>query len=355
MSLESSMERGETSGRPRSSSNEPERTTDPVVSVQGLRKEYGKGDDAVEAVTGVDLSIRPGSVVGLLGPNGAGKTTTIKSILGLIYPSEGDIEVSGVNVHEDTSIAHEHMGATLEGARNTYWRLTVRENIEIFSVIGGNDYRKRTEEIESLIEQFGLSEKADTVVRELSRGQKQKVSLACALARDTDVVFLDEPTLGLDVESTRRLQREIRRLAEDDGRTIILSSHDMDVIRTICDRAIIMNDGEIVADDTVENLIGLFDAKTYDVVVDGDLGEAAEQRLASEFFLKNVERRSGTTALEVETDGDEFYRLVDTLEESGLDIESFSEVEMDFDDVFLHLTDQAEEDERRAREVAARE
>ncbi|APX00246.1 ABC transporter (plasmid) [Halobiforma lacisalsi AJ5] len=315
-----------------------EQSDDPIVTVSGLEKVYGKGDDAVEAVKGVDFDIQPETVVGILGHNGAGKTTVIKSILALIVPTSGTVTVDGIDVHENTSAAYEKMGAMLEGARNTYWRLTVRENLEIFSVIAGNDYRKNSARIDELIAQFKLGEKEDTPVRELSRGQKQKVSLACTMVRDTDVVFLDEPTLGLDVESSRKLRRELRRLADHDGRTVLLSSHDMDVIEDVCDRVIIMNQGRIIADDTVDNLIELFNTQMYEVVIEGRLDAGSRRQLESNFVLKNVEERPETTKFEAQITGEEFYNLVGTLERAGVTIDSITDLEPDFDEIFLRLS-----------------
>ncbi|WP_440770878.1 ABC transporter ATP-binding protein [Natronorubrum sp. DTA28] len=319
-------------------------STDPIVSVTGLEKVYGEGDDAVVAVDGIDLDVYPGTVVGILGPNGAGKTTAIKSILGLIIPTAGTIRAGGSDVHDDPHAAHRLMGAMLEGARNTYWRLTVRENVEMFSVIGGNDYRERSAQIDGLLEQFDLEEKADTVVRELSRGQQQKVSLVCTLARDTEVVFLDEPTLGLDVESTRRLKAEIRRLANRDGRTVVLSSHDMDVVQDVCDRVIVVNNGEIIADDTVENLVDLFNTTTYEVEIAGTLDPDVERELAAEFLVVDVGRDG--TSLTIETDGEQFFRLTNMLERAGVAVESFTQREPDFDDVFLRITGRSDTNER---------
>src|SRR6056297_2083334 len=242
----------------------------PALHVEGLAKTFGEGETAVRAVDGLSLSVEHGEVVGVLGPNGAGKTTTIKSMLGLVLPDAGTVEVCGVDVHEDPSAAYRHVDAMLEGARNVYWRLTVEENLRYFAGLGGDAPDDLADRHDRLLDALGLADEADTVVNDLSRGMKQKVSLASTLAREVDVVFLDEPTLGLDVESSIELRRELRSLADESGMTVVLSSHDMDVIEDICDRAVIMNDGHVVADDTVENLLELFRTQTYEVTVDGD-------------------------------------------------------------------------------------
>ena len=311
---------------------------DPAVAVDGLQKVYGSGD-AVHAVDDISFAVERGTAVGLLGPNGAGKTTTIKMLLGLIVPTSGRARVGGVDIHEDERAAYRRVGSMLEGARNVYWRLTVRENLRFFAALAGqypSAVRKRHDE---LLDQFGLSEKADTPVRELSQGMKQKVSLACTLTRNVDVVFLDEPTLGLDVESSLELRAELRRLVDDDGMTVVLSSHDMDVIEDICDRVIIMNEGRIVADNTVENLLDLFRTQTYEVRLDGYLPETIRRHLQAEFGAADFERRDECERFHAQILGDEFYALSDTLREAGAMITSIEAVEPDLEDVFLHITD----------------
>ncbi len=289
-----------------------------ILHVENLLKRYGDGSDAVTAVDSISFDIERGSVVGLLGPNGAGKTTTIKSILGLIIPSGGRVVIDGIDVHADTKRAYRHIGAMLEGARNVYWRLTVRENLEFFAALSGQRPADTRERHDQLLDQFGLADKADTAVRELSRGMKQKVSLACTLARDVDVVFLDEPTLGLDVESSLELRAELRSLADETGTTVLLSSHDMDVIEDICDRVIIMNDGHVVADDSLDNLLDLFNTQAYAVQVAGEIPSETRQQLERRFDATDFERQADRERFVVSVTGDEFYELADCLRENDL-------------------------------------
>jgi len=315
-------------------------TTATALSVRGLTKQYGSGDDAVLAVDDVSFDIEGGTVVGLLGPNGAGKTTTIKSMLGLVLPTAGDASVAGVDVHENPSAAYSHVGAMLEGARNVYWRLTVRENLAFFASLGGVEPAALRERHDRLLDQLGLAGKADETVNDLSRGMKQKVSLACALARETEVVFLDEPTLGLDVESSVELRREIRRLAEQESMTIVLSSHDMDVVQAVCDRVIIMSDGRVIADDTVENLIDLFRSQAYRVTVDGSVPESTRRDLEAGFDVSAWEYAGDRTTFEVAVSvGEAFYDLADALRRVGLVVETIQSIEPDLEDVFLEVTD----------------
>jgi ABC-2 type transport system ATP-binding protein len=310
----------------------------PAVSVEDLRKVYGSGDDAVVAVDGVSFDIEAGTAVGLLGPNGAGKTTTIKSLLGLVVPTAGSASVSGADVAAAPSRAYRHLGAMLEGARNTYWRLTVRENLQFFAALAGQHPSAVRERHDELLEQFDLLEKADTAVRELSRGMQQKVSLASTLARDADVAFLDEPTLGLDVGSSIELRQELRRLVDEQGLTVVLSSHDMDVIEHVCDRVVIMSEGEIIADDPVDELLELFHTQTYEVTLGDTVPSDVRERLSTEHGAESFEAVGDRTQFHVSVTGDQFYALVDDLRAAGLEVHEFDAVEPDLEDVFIELT-----------------
>ncbi|WP_277556115.1 ABC transporter ATP-binding protein [Halobaculum limi] len=314
-----------------------ERTT--AVSVEGIRKQFGEGDDAVTAVDGVSFDLAQGSVTGVLGPNGAGKTTLIKCILGMVLPDEGRVELLGHDVLEDPRSAYTHVDAMLEGARNDYWRLTVRENLRYFTTISGVDPDSVADRHERILRQLDLTEKADTPVRDLSRGMKQKVSLASVLAGGAEVVFLDEPTLGLDVESSRTLQRELRRLVEEEDLTVVLSSHDMDVIETVCDRVIIMSDGRIVADDTVEALLRGGDVHAVQIT-SSDFDESLVTAVRKRVDLRSIESvdDGDATRIEAAVDSDGLYELLAFLREEGVTLRAVRTVEPDLEDVFVSLT-----------------
>lgn len=313
--------------------------TGPAITIENLRKVYDGDDDQVTAVDGIDLEIEAGTAVGLLGPNGAGKTTTIKLLLGLILPTNGHVNVCGIDLHQDSRRPYRRIGAMLEGARNIYWRLTVRENMRFFAALAGNSPVEMRSRHEELLEQFNLDHKADTAVRELSRGEKQKVSLMCTLARDVDVVFLDEPTLGLDIESSLELRRKFRRLITDNGTTVLLSSHDMDVIEDVCDRVVIMNDGQIIADDSVENLLDVFDTQTYEIIVEESLEADLGERLREQINITDISRRGSRTQLIAQVTGDEFYDLIETLQTAKLSLHSVNVVEPELEEIFLQMTD----------------
>jgi ABC-2 type transport system ATP-binding protein len=314
---------------------------DVVLSVEGLETRFGDGPDAITAVDGVSLDIERGSVVGILGPNGAGKTTLIKSILGMVLPDEGRVRIEGVDVRESPRAAYAHVDAMLEGARNDYWRLTVRENLRYFATIGGVDPNAVTDRHDRLLDRLELTDKADVPVRDLSRGMKQKVSLASVLAGTAAIVFLDEPTLGLDVESSRTLQQELRRLAAEEDLTIVLSSHNMDVVETVCDRVIVMSDGQIVADDTVAALLYNDDAHVLRLS-SADFEAALRERLRDQFPVTAVEPLDCGARIEVRTDSDGLYDLMAWLRSQDVSLDRVRTAEPDLEEVFVGLTGGAE-------------
>ncbi|MFB6068582.1 MAG: ABC transporter ATP-binding protein [Halobacterium sp.] len=338
---------GGATDRDTSEASNVDATRETVLSVENLRKTYGDGEDAVRAVDGVSFSVDRGEVVGVLGPNGAGKTTTIKSILGLVVPSAGRVEIAGVDADDDPRGVYRHVGAMLEGARNVYWKLTVRENLEFFAALGGNDPEAARARHDKLLEQFNLAEKADDAVNELSRGQKQKVSLAATLARGTDVVFLDEPTLGLDVEASVELRRELRRLADEEDITIVLSSHDMDVVEQVCDRVVILSDGRVIADDPVEDLVGVFETQAYRIEVADSVPGGVRDALEREYVVEDWEVLADRTRFEVTlADDHTLYGVLDVLRDGGCALLDVDGLEPDLEDVFLDVTGRAPGGER---------
>ena len=306
----------------------------PIVAVRDLRKEY----DEFRALDGVSFEIRPGEVVGLLGPNGAGKTTCLSCLLGLVEPTGGDVAVAGVNAQANPRVVHRHTAAMLEGARNVYWRLTPRENLEFFAGVAGRDTDRLRDRHDELLKRFGLADRADDPVRELSRGMKQKVSLATTLARDVDVVFLDEPTLGLDVESSLELRRELASLVAEEDLAVVLSSHDMDVIQDLCDRVVVLSDGEVGADDSVDALLDLFRTQTYEFTLEtpgNGLRDGLERRCTVTVYDETDDRVTATVTV---GDEDAFAETVSYLAAADGRLARVESVEPDFEEVFLRLT-----------------
>lgn len=310
------------------SSNSP-----PVISVANLSKEYGK----IQALDNVSFEIYPGEIVGVLGPNGAGKTTCIKCILGLVEPTSGQVGIAGIDARENSRAIHTHVAAMLEGARNVYWRLTARENLRLFASVAGESPPKARHD--ELLTRLNLDSRADEQVRNLSRGMKQKVSLATTLARDVDVAFLDEPTLGLDVESSLELRTELSELVADRQLTVVLSSHDMDVIEELCDRVIVMSDGQVVTDDRVDALLEAFRTQQYTVTVVDPPDSGLRSVAADCCTVTDCETSDGRAELTVTIEHeDQLAALISQLAQADGRIVSVNTADPDLEDIFLDVT-----------------
>ncbi len=312
------------------------------LCVKDLTKTFRDKKRVVEAVRSVSFSVEKGEMVGLLGPNGAGKTTTIKCVLGLVKPDSGEIFVEGIDPKRDPRKAAAKMAAVLEGARNTYWRLTVWENIAYFAGIHGVSESSGKEYFEYLLEVLKLTDKRNTEVRNLSSGYKQKTAVACTLAKRTPLVFLDEPTLGLDVESSYELREALQTLQMQEERSIIISSHDMKVIQDVCSRVIIVSQGRIVRDERIHDLLTLFATRKLRVVIarngDAPALERAHAGIMSRFPHSEIRVTPDTLEVSVGlANSKEIYDLVDITKESGAAIETIAQEEVDLEKAFLQV------------------
>ncbi len=311
---------------------------DNVLQVRDLSKVYSARRKRVIAVDRVSFGVARGEVVGLLGPNGAGKTTTIKCLCTLVHPSAGHMEIAGVNVRSHPRRALEKIAAVLEGNRNIYWRLSPRENLEFFSGLQGIPTRRVRPYIDELIGRFRLQDKADVSARMLSRGMQQKLAVACALVKHTDILLLDEPTLGLDVETSHELRDALKNMAQKENRTILLSTHDMNVVQDVCDRVVIIHEGRVVTDDRVTNLLDLFRARAYRFRLEGRLSDAQCRKLQEEFALIHLHHSDHASEIEVELlRNDKLYQLMDILREGGSVIESIDRQDPNFEEIFLSI------------------
>ena len=215
-----------------------------VVTVDNLHKHYGD----VKAVDGISFEVRSGEIFGTLGPNGAGKTTTVECIEGLRIPDEGQIHVFDLCVGPQTSAIKARIGVQLQ-ATALYPRLTVRETLDLFA-----GFYARHRSVDELIDIVSLKDRSKALVKGLSGGQQQRLSVALALVNDPEIVFLDEPTLGLDPQARRNAWGLITTMRSE-GKTIFLTTHYMDEAERLCDRVAILDHGQIIALDRPEALI----------------------------------------------------------------------------------------------------
>jgi len=300
-----------------------------AIEVNNLVKRYGE----VFAVNNVSFSVEKGSICAILGPNGSGKTTTIKSICNLIIPDEGEIKVYG----KDNKKSMDKMAALFEGNRNLYWRLTPTENLRYFAGIRGLGGKKINEKIDELLTRFNLENKKNVVVNNLSKGMQQKVAIAMTLICNTDIILLDEPTLGLDVRSCMDIERELRTIAREMEKTVLLSTHDMKLVQDVCDDVVILDKGKIVADGTVENLLRMFRGMTYEFVLLNPISEEIKDYLLGLDY--NFYFTKDDTVLETEiSDSKEIYSIIDTLRAKSILVKEIKQKDVNFERVYLNFT-----------------
>ncbi len=259
---------------------------DKVIEVEDLTKVYPAarrllGDGGVEklAVDRVSFDVRRGEIFGLLGPNGAGKTTTIKMLSTLLIPTSGKARVLGLDVVGDAVRLRPRINLVSGGERGLYFRLTGRQNLDFFSDMYRVPRDRKREKVDGLLEMVGLAEAADIRVENYSRGMKQRLHLARGLVNDPEVLFLDEPTLGLDPEISRETRALIKQLSEK-GMTILLTTHYMFEADQLCDRLAIISEGRIKAIGTPYSMKEAVRNDTVIEVEARELGEARRAELA---------------------------------------------------------------------------
>lgn len=218
-----------------------------MIEVKNITKKYGN----FTAVDNINFKIEEGEIIGLLGPNGAGKSTTMNMITGYIEPTEGEIIVNGYDISKKPKKAKAQIGYMPEGVP-LYSDLTVKEFVTYMAELKKVDRKTRKEKVKKIIEQTGLKDVEKKLTRNLSRGYKQRVSMAGALVGEPKILILDEPTVGLDPKQITEIRALIKELGKT--HTVILSSHILSEVSQICNKVIIINKGKIVAIDTPENL-----------------------------------------------------------------------------------------------------
>jgi ABC-2 type transport system ATP-binding protein len=267
-----------------------------AIDASALVKRFGSGGDAVEAVSGLNVRVGRGERVAYIGPNGAGKSTSIKMLTGILHPTSGSARVLGLVPWDERRRLAMRIG-TLFGQRSQLWfELTPRQSFRMLGAIYGLDRQRRDRRVAELGELLDAAELFDAPVRSLSLGQRMRCELAACLLHEPEIVFLDEPTIGLDLLAKQRLRELLVQLNEAAGTTVFLTSHDVADIEHVAERVVVINRGTVIYDDTVAALRrNLLSTKLIDVGLERP---AAPVRIA------------GVTVLD---QGDELVRLsVDT-------------------------------------------
>jgi len=294
-----------------------------------LRKTY---DGKVEAVRGLSLQIEAGECFGLLGPNGAGKTTTIEILEGLLAPTSGQVRLFGRNWTENPRQLREWIGISLQETRLSE-KLTVRETIELFA-----SFYLEPRSSADVLEELQLTEKADSWVGKLSGGQKQRLAVATALVGNPRILFLDEPTTGLDPQSRRQLWEIVRRF-QTNGGTVLLTTHYMDEAERLCDRLAIVDHGQIIAEGTAADLIDrLGGHHVVEFEVAGGADVDGVERWRSLPSVEGVREESSAICLNVREPHLTIPALLDAVKRHGHRLEHLSTRQASLEDVFVRLT-----------------
>jgi ABC-2 type transport system ATP-binding protein len=302
-----------------------------AIRCQALHKEYRARDGTVRAVNGLDLEIRRGECFGLLGPNGAGKTTTIEILEGLLPATRGNVEVLGMRWGEDDDELRQRMGISLQETRFSE-KLSVRETLSLF-----RSFYRTGKDPETVMKSVGLTDKARTWVGKLSGGQRQRLAVACALVGDPDLLFLDEPTTGLDPQSRRQLWDIIRSFGEQ-GNTTLLTTHYMEEAERLCQRVAIIDRGKVIALGTPSDLIAGLGGEHVVEFALANGGTIAEEPLASLPAVREARAEAGGIALIVAHPHVAIPALLGLVQSLGFEMTRLTTRHASLEDVFVRLT-----------------
>jgi ABC-2 type transport system ATP-binding protein len=308
-----------------------------AIQIDSLSKLYRSGkNSSIQAVKELNLAVPAGIIFGFLGPNGAGKTTTIKMICSLIRPTSGSIAVNGYDVWRHRSAAMCQIGAVLEGTRNIHWALSAWDNLIYYGHLKGMGGKKLAERAEKLLREMDLWDRRNDLVRVFSRGMQQKIAVVCALIADPPIILLDEPTLGLDVQAALTVKSLVGRLSQEYGKTVVLTTHQLDMAQVLCNRIAIISKGQVIADQPTEKLLGLFREEYYQIKVGGRLLSGA----AATFERMTIEEKEDHTLLSGPIDDQaSLYRLIEHLQAMNLSLLSVNQTEPNLEEVFIRLID----------------
>ena len=307
-----------------------------MIQVENVTKKYG----SFVAVNNINFEIEEGEIVGFLGPNGAGKSTTMNMITGFIEPTSGRIIVDGYDISNEPRKAKRQIGYMPEGVP-LYSDLTVKEFVTYMAELKGIPSKEKKEKVKKVLDATGLAEVSNKLTKNLSRGYKQRVSMAGALVGDPKVIILDEPTVGLDPKQVTEIRALIKELGKE--HTVILSSHILSEVSQICNRVIIINKGEIVAIDTPENLENkvVNENSVYVTVEDPENKmENIKEKLEKVKEIKLVNENEDKTKkyiIKAENEVDIRKEIFETLAKEGITIFEMKKADATLEDAFMKL------------------
>jgi ABC-2 type transport system ATP-binding protein len=311
---------------------------DQIITTEGLRKSFRSAAGAVEAVRGVSIGVERGEIFGFLGPNGAGKTTTLRMLTALLPIDRGVATVAGLDVARQPQQVRQRIGyvSQLGGADNL---ATGRENLILQGRLYGGDLGSVTRRAETLMEILELSEFADRKVKTYSGGQRRRLDVALGIVHEPEVLFLDEPSTGLDPQNRANLWEHVRRL-RDRGTTIFLTTHYLEEADALCDRLVIIDHGEIVVEGTPRDLKRQVEGESVVLALREEDGgsERASTLLGVEPYVREITHEGDQIRLYVEDGSVALPQILRLLDGQGIGIKSMSLSEPTLDDVFLRQT-----------------
>lgn len=308
-----------------------------MIEIQNLTKTFN-GKTVLKVIS---FKVKEGEIFGYLGPNGAGKTTTMRIILGLLKPTSGNVLVQGQNLGENEELRNK-VGVLLEND-GVYDKLSAYENLNYYAQLYGlSDGVERKRKIGELLEFVGLSDRRNDKVGEFSKGMRRKLALARAITHEPEVLFLDEPSSGLDPEAQIMVRERILQLSAEMGVTIFLNSHDLDEVQRICSKIAILQSGEIKTHDTVKNLRDKMGKPRVEITLsDSKDAEKALNLLNSLDFVSNCEREDSRITAVIRDE--KSSTILSVLMKNGIVVEEIKRVTKSLEDVYLDIVQKGRE------------
>ncbi|KAA9375543.1 ATP-binding cassette domain-containing protein [Microbispora cellulosiformans] len=307
-----------------------------MIQATGLTHTFTVGGRTVEAVRGVDFEVSPGEIIGFLGPNGAGKTTTLRILTTMLKPTSGRATVAGVDVDADPAGVRRRIGYVAQ-AGGTDGNCRVAEELILQARLYGIGKRDAERRAAELCERLDLTGLADRPIRTLSGGQRRRTDIALGLVHEPRLVFLDEPSVGLDPQSRSDLWTHIRRLRDELGTTVFLTTHYLDEADTLCDRILVMNHGRVIAEGTPDALKRRISGDVVSLTLGGD-ADRAKAVLAECPGLDEIAVSGQTVRLTARGGEQALVWLMRAADQADLDLRSVNIARPTLDDVFLALT-----------------